>query len=919
MSRTLPTNFQTYNAIAQKNPRVIMSIDGIDDRTYSSGDYLYENETYVLDNFNDSDTTNLSSHSPDIGGSWTVESGSSEITSNEAEVTSSATFQAYQDDIGEDDSIITIKAYHSSAGGTRWTLGGMLRRDDINNHIIVSLYTSEGVDLFRIYEEFPYPPYSNIIYEDTPGSALQDDTEYTFVITLSGSSISVSVSGGGLNESEGGTLTNFTTGGEHGLYAFGDDDIFFTYFSITSGLSEQDPNNKKYIQSFEADFLNIDVKNGRSEQGQFRCRLIDKDLDVSEYLIVDNNLHEVDITYKLGYAEIAEDDFVSLETQRVRDIRFPNVTDVEIISDDVRRKISKEATLFSFASRKEVMPTGIAQSGESVVTMEDNSTYPDPANLPTVTAIGRFHLCIPAVIVGGREIIAYDAVNTGSPDSVDMYIRGVDPYKCSTPADAHEADQEVQQAILFNLGGNSNAKTGPMNALLSILLTRNTGSTTGHSYYDLCEYDTNFRGTGLGLTDSEVNVNSFEKMDTMLRFDLMNQGDEDLGRLAVGFKEVNALDWIADYCKSYGCFLHPDSSGKLAISNYDWIENHYHKEAVKTIDNDDIIEGSFRVGYDEILNHVKLSYGKNWVDNTYKFTKTFEMTNSRVNYGLTKEPFILETDAFDPGSDDPATDGISNAELIIFLRRIMWMFANPPGMFEIVVGIEHIDVTPGDKILLTADRFKDFTGSTTTQGWTTKKCLITGQRIVWAGGRPEIELRGFTWELMDKVDLEDSPVQYEYLVGDWDDSSIAVASASTATASNATQDARDAYIATSVTGAEIFRLEVTVTPPTSPDNADTEHLFDLALHAQNPSETDQWEANYYGVRYNTSEDAFNLVFYFTREGGTVTYSEINVEGYNCEQLDGTDAAANDLPTMTIVSLHTYDLNSGNAIAEITAS
>jgi hypothetical protein len=680
-------------------------------------------------------------------------------------------------------------------------------------------------------------------------------------------------------------------------------------------------NHKKYIKGFQADLVGIDVKSAKVDMGRARCTLIDTDNDVSEQYIVDNNIFEKDVTFKLGLQELNIADFVSLEPLVARNVNIKSPTEVEFLCEDARRLIGRNAEVFQF--RQKTALNGALTAGASSCTVDSTTGFVvfHPSN-PIWTEV---EFVWPVIIVGDQEIIWYGG--SSATTFTTFTARGT---RTGTPAMAHEDNIEVKQGVIFKKVPGVDTESGPVLPLISVLMSRtNSSDAITHSFYDLVRYSSGFLGFGLGLTTSEVNVLSFERADGMIRNDLEDKSAESLGKFFLAYKPVNANKFISEYLRSLGLFMYVDRNGKLAIKNYDYLEIHNQYSADATLTNNDILDGSYKIGFDEVLNYIELSHTKNPLDESYDVTRRFQQDESQTVYGLTEKPFIIKHDFFSSTiNDQEIFDG--------YLRRFMYLFANPPGLFKIQVPIEFIGIAPGDFVTLTCNRFKTYTGSATTAGWTALKSLITAQKIVWSGGKPVIELEGFTWEIMDKADLSIISAT-EIAAGSWDDSDLDIET-SAGTGNTTTKTSHDAYYDEDAIEGEVFRLEVQLTVPASPINPNTDPdpasdsndtiLFDLALHLQDSVSGDtasdvfteeikgiRYDAGYSGADPNLSDagaasaTAWNLVFYFTSDTGSLTWDRIKVDAYNCRYAaDGRDVGGGNIADLDIVTFHRYGLS-----------
>lgn len=648
-------------------------------------------------------------------------------------------------------------------------------------------------------------------------------------------------------------------------------------------------NDKRLIRLFEADILDIDHLSAKSRQGAFRTSILNENLDVSQELIIDNELHETDIIYSIGFQELNDSDFVDLQAVTAGRIQHANEEEVSFITTDARRLISDRQYLFDFQQSTNL--DGDHADTDTTITVDSTTGFVDFTNVPQ-----EVELLVPAIIVGNREIIAYGGANGATTFTSAGRTSGY----TGTPNIDHSDNEEVRQAVMLAVSpGATAAPNGPIVSLLPLLMTRKAGSfTSTHDYYDYGNYDANFRGMGLGLTSSQINILSFERMDGIIRDYCLDKSTEYTGRFAIGFEKQPAETWISNYLRGFGCFLYLDSDGKLAIKSWDRIELTFNEINVSTLTEDDILENSeFELDYENIINHFEIAYQRNWLEGSYSTRRTFQHDDSKVTYGLSQKPYIIEVDCFD--SD------VGDTEVKQFLTKFAYTHSDPPAMFKLYTYISDLDIAPGDVITVNENRrFIDYSGATAVQGWSSKRCLVLGQRIVLDGENAIIELRGFSWQVIDKSEISTNILEQVFDGGDWDDSTIAIGNS---TSNTTTTESQDAYIdATSVENNRLWRLEITITPPASPTNPDTVILFNIGFHLQDVVATDDFSAIYRNIRYNTDDDAFNMVFHFS-DLSPVQFptARIKVDAFDPRETDGTNANAGDLASISIVDVRGY--------------
>jgi hypothetical protein len=655
---------------------------------------------------------------------------------------------------------------------------------------------------------------------------------------------------------------------------------------------ENTTNNKRYIAAMEADILDIDVKRGFSDSGKIRLTMLDTDLDVTEQMIVDNNLATKTGDVTVGYEELALSDFVSLAPSKMVDfINKANPVYVDVVLGDAKRFISRTDTIFNNLAVDRINDGTGFSATDTLLVVDDAESFVDPDNFPA-----ELYWIAAMVKVSNAEIMNY---TTRSTIQFTCNGRGTDNYG-STPPQSHEDEAEVSQAFGANRDP-SLSKGGWLRFLASILLTRkSSGQSAGHTLYDLTNHDTNFMGFGLGLTTDDVDLDSFESMDCFVSCDTKNLADNDHGRGFIVHETQNARQWISILLRQLGCFFYINGDGKLAVGVHDYIWNDRIQSSQGTITNDDITSGVMDVQFDEIENMVELAWDKNFLSGGTAKENKYRYAESVTAYDRSEETFKIESDVLDKGCDE--------ANVQKWMYRFFMMFANPPVAFTLQTLIKNIKYLPGDKVQITCDRFKDLRSPAPTQGWTTRNSLITGQKIVWAGSKPVLEMKGFSWEPLHKVDLATDIVGVTKANTDMD------RSAALFTGTNsATLEAADAYIDYSDT-THCFVFEVRIDASSSGGSG--ERKFDISFWIQTVGPvTTLRQFSYQNVRVLSGEAAFTRYFRFTEEWGTdLAHDRIKIDVYNFDDWDATGGLSN-YPTVSVQNIYMFDLSNMTLTAE----
>jgi hypothetical protein len=636
-----------------------------------------------------------------------------------------------------------------------------------------------------------------------------------------------------------------------------------------------------------ADILDIDVKTGISDSGQIKLGFIDTDLDVTEQFVVDNNLTDDLVDVELGYSEIAKADFVALTPSKIKKIITPeNPNDIEVILGDARRFISSTDTIFNrLASNRLNIASPPFSKTDALLVVDDTTGFVDPANLPA-----ELDWITPMVLVSGTEIMNY---TTLTAVQFTTSGRGTTNHGSTKPAE-HDDEAECSQAF----GANRDldySNGGWLRFLLSVLLTRkSSGQTAGHSLYDLSNHDTDFYGFGLGLTSTEVDIDSFENMDCFVCPDTKELTNDNYGRGWIVHKQENARRWIADFLKQLRCFFYISGDGKLAVGTYDYLWIDRVKSSEGTIDNDTIINGRMDIQYDEVVNIVEMSWDKNHLTGATEQKNKYSCDESIAAYDRAEKELILSTDFFHKDAVE--------ADIKKWMAGYFLTYANPPVGFTIQTTVDNIKYLPGDVCAITYDRFKDLRAAAPTQGWTARSALITGQKIVWTGHTtPVIEIKGFSWEPLHKFDLATDIGMVKKTQADMDDATCAFAGTA-----DANLEAADAYIDYS-DSTDVFVFEIEIDASGSGGAGERHFHFSFFIQTTGPV------ANVHVFRYDnlrvlSGEAAFTRFFKFSNDWGTqLTHDRIKVDVWGFDDWENTGGLSN-YPTVTVKNIWMFDLS-----------
>jgi len=630
-------------------------------------------------------------------------------------------------------------------------------------------------------------------------------------------------------------------------------------------------NDKKFLDFFKFDLVNINLIEGQTDVGQMEFSVTDKDFDVSD-LMIDNDMGDRGVTADVGFQNLNIADFVTLPEMSIRETNLTNDNiGWTFISRDARRLILDQ--IFRDVPHDQLNGT-IATSG-TTITVDSTTGFVDPTNIPS-----EYEWIRVGIVLSGTELNPYTSLTA---TTFTLPARGGFGGTGNT---THSDNADVDQAYIF-WDDTANRKTDLIKVLLHVLLTTEDGS--GHAHYDLTALDSGFAGFGLGLTANEVDVEAIE-----------NEGykfitaEPATAQTFATYKPENAISFIERWLlKPLGLFMYVNNSGKLTLGNFDYLEVNDEFVAADTFTKNNIAKIELTVAYNEIVNWIQVDYGLQNLTRQPRQTKQFTFDESVTAYGKNAKPFILTT----PHLQGTVSDGAFEA----YLRRWFYFWGQVPGRFRMEVSSEKWLSEPPDLISISTEALPELTGSSPgSRGWSAKNAMITSQEVEWISGKPVFIYKGITWDLFDRLGSMTTIVTIT-------SGSITRTALSLNTTNSALLQAEDAYVDISPTAsAQVWKVTIRVTQP----NSATQHnLFAIGVHVQSPAGTDTMSQAKDNIRYFTgNSDVFDFDFYFTSTSGNISADRIKVDLFELKQVDGTAVGAGEIPTFAFQELSYFTLD-----------
>lgn len=435
----------------------------------------------------------------------------------------------------------------------------------------------------------------------------------------------------------------------------------------------------------------------------------------------DENIIGGTVEIYLGFAPLADSDFILLQRSRVRRFRMASETIWEIIA--VGDVTNLRGTIYPN------IPQNILKDDEG----EFNGTFdviynttqgewidPATANLPSGVEVG--------LKIDGY-VKVYSTLNTFSFTGINRYLK--DP--TSGGAVTHPNGTFVTQAIVFN--------RNPLEVLLHIL-TSTVDGTNGEFDLGIEVFEKPF---GLAIDESKVNVAAIKSLGYKL-FDI-HQGSA-LAPFIFSERVDNALNWIEDNILApYALFLFVDSNDKINVGNIDWLRytDDFASLSAGSIDDtttipvDDLNFEDVDLRNNFVFNFQSQIVSKttdNQFDYSYDQSSGFygDSNEKNVDYNfLARSEFIVSTTPRSAGEME-----VYIQRWFEFQSKVFTHMFEPPARVRIRSFLSNILFEQGDFIEYSNSTLRNIVSGF--RGWTNEKGLIVGQTFDFRSGLHELEI-----------------------------------------------------------------------------------------------------------------------------------------------------------------------------------
>jgi len=650
-------------------------------------------------------------------------------------------------------------------------------------------------------------------------------------------------------------------------------------------------NHKKFITSISISPTEISIPQNNPRIGTAVITLINKDLDVSDF-VTQNNLHNIVATIKFGFQSLDDTNFIDFDRWLLSDSQPIDMgTGMVLTFRDGGILATKD--VFDFQqSTKQNAGGDNAPPHNTTFTVSSTTGFIDTTNLP-------------------NEIEEYMKVGFKAENTTVRYLdvaSGTVFGSVGTPnAGFGEPQETIKEASVVKQVVSVHAEDSSLRIfLLHFLLSTDDG--TGHAYYDLTSYDSNFKGFGLGLTASDVDVDQIENFMGLVNINSV-PSSSDAGNSAgdsifrTQGEPRNALEFLSEFLNGFGLFMFMGGNGKWKIGTYDSTEIFTTFSEEIDFVEDDVIDFRYSVNWNKLINQMDFSFDTSllgpYSGDSISKKVTIKLDASVTAYGVGNRNFSIKNDFCSVNTTD---NYLKNC----YARKWLYTFANPPADWTLSTRAKNIIYTPGDKVKFSLSQEVDTTGASSSRGWSDKKGIITGQNIVFAPGVFDVVFRGILFDIHDEVTgfhTDDT----EITSGDMDDSTLDPTGSNTVAI-----NAKHAFIdfSSSLHSSDAFKFTIQWTNPNTGTNV--HNLFSIALHVQTavPATIFTVITDLY-VRYYTG-DALTITrtFFCVDEslGGT-NVEKIKIAAFDLRTKDDAAIAGGDDPSsMTVTSIIRTDLD-----------
>jgi hypothetical protein len=436
----------------------------------------------------------------------------------------------------------------------------------------------------------------------------------------------------------------------------------------------------------------IRPEDGTSSFGTLGLILQDRDNLITE-LIRDNPMRGRKLTFKVGYRELAEADFLTLAIGFIQNITVS--PDFMKYDFDVRDpQIFGNETIFE---PKLTLLNGGVDAVTTAFTVDSTADFPDPA----VARFPKLHILV------DEEVCVYSAI--ASPTTFTV-VRG----QKGTTAAIHSDNAEVNEFIVLKDAG-----INPITALLQILLSKDG---TNHGTYDVLPSH-----WGLATDPNLIDITTFEtKRDSLIPTLQVEY------RLA---KREKAKEFITqEMFKLLGAYPFVTGSGTMSIR---FFERPVPLVTLPRLNETNIRAiQSYDLNLDQMYNRLLWEYDWDPIEEIYRTRQIKSDSSSVTTHGEQPlRPYI---------SKGLRTSLAGQTFIDDRSSTIFYRFADPPPILTLSCHFDQILLESGDHVAITELRLPQNirTGS---RGFGKTTMEIVGQRVDLDRARVDLTLQFISW------------------------------------------------------------------------------------------------------------------------------------------------------------------------------
>lgn len=476
-----------------------------------------------------------------------------------------------------------------------------------------------------------------------------------------------------------------------------------TIFSTHTGFDETGkPGGSTivaYVKNFHVKQADIELGEAHLTSNEGTIELLDVNDEVTAYLNT-NFIFGSGVTIKQGFMDIAYSDFVTLWIGEVTKIKVDNALNGWVIT--ARDNIG-QLNRPIFRGLAKTFLNGAISGTPATFTLGNAGSFVDPSTLPANARVET------AVLIDD-EIISYDAINY---ETNVLTVATAGRGEAHTFQANHDNSADVTQAFVFN--------EDPLRIWLQVLTTTEGGANG--------PYDLGIPNFGLGI-HTLIDIETIERIGWKLVEQMeWNPTGSAICYIAAWQTEKDALKWAEEWLlKPIGCYPVISSTNRISVQSADYVNlvENFSADAVFTDSKIDDLDFEFR--NDEIINQIQLLSGvRSGPGGSQSDDDTLRQADSIAIYGQSQITATIKH----PGGEFIKDIATLRSERMLNLFTYRFML-----FFDMLISVNFKALysqslfEPQDFVTITYPNMPDIV--TGARGWSAKKCLLTGQDLIYS-------------------------------------------------------------------------------------------------------------------------------------------------------------------------------------------